>query len=38
VPAIGGTRYYQAWYRDPASFCTSGNYNLSNAIAVEWLP
>jgi hypothetical protein len=38
LPAIGGTRYYQAWYRDPAAYCTSATFNLSNAIEIDWLP
>ena len=39
VPAIGGNRYYQAWYRnsDP-SFCTPSMFNLTNGWAVQWLP
>lgn len=39
VPALGGTLYYQAWYRDVnASFCTSETFNLTNGIRVEWQP
>jgi hypothetical protein len=38
VPVIGGTRYYQAWYRDPASFCTNKTFNMSNALKITWLP
>ena len=38
VPAIGGTRIYQAWYRDSASFCTAATSNLTNAISVLWAP
>jgi len=38
VPVIGATRYYQAWYRDPASFCTNRTYNMSNALKITWLP
>lgn len=37
VPASGGTRYYQAWYRNVAGPCGSG-YDLTNAIAVTWAP
>jgi len=38
VPGAGGTFYYQAWYRDPASFCTTSTYNYSNGVAVTWAP
>jgi hypothetical protein len=33
-----GTRTYQAWYRDPAGFCTGATYNLSGAVEVFWGP
>lgn len=33
-----GTRYYQAWYRDVASFCSSQSFNLTNAVAITWRP
>jgi hypothetical protein len=36
VPMIGGTFYYQVWYRDPASFCTLATTNLTNALRVNW--
>lgn len=37
VGALGGTRYYQAWYRnvDP-SFCTPATTNRTNGVAVAW--
>jgi len=38
VPATGGTRTYQAWYRNAASFCTSSPFNLSNGLSVTWAP
>jgi hypothetical protein len=38
IPAIGGTYYYQTWYRDPANFCTSSTFNLTNGVAVTWVP
>jgi hypothetical protein len=38
VPASGATRYYQAWYRNNASFCTPAAFNLSNGVSVVWLP
>lgn len=31
-----GWRYYQAWYRNSASFCTGGTFNLSNGVAIDW--
>jgi hypothetical protein len=34
----GGTYFYQAWYRNAASFCTPDGYNLTNGIAVTWQP
>jgi hypothetical protein len=40
VPATGAvTRYYQAWYRDASpTFCTTNRYNLTNGVAVVWVP
>ncbi len=38
VPASGGVRMYQAWYRDVAAFCTSAPSNTTNGLAVGWLP
>jgi hypothetical protein len=38
IPAIGGTRFYQAWYRDNAAFCTTAHYNFSNGVGVTWIP
>jgi len=40
VPAAGAvTRYYQGWYRDVSpSFCTTNRYNLTNGVAVVWVP
>ncbi len=38
VPAAGGTRTYQAWYRNAAAFCTASTYNLTNGVAVPWQP
>jgi hypothetical protein len=31
-------RYYQAWYRNAASFCTSSAFNLSNGYQITWAP
>lgn len=38
IPANGGSRFYQAWYRNPANFCTASTFNLSNAVSVHWGP
>ncbi len=35
VPS-GATRYYQVWYRNSATYCTSDTFNLSNALQVDW--
>jgi hypothetical protein len=31
-----GTRTYQVWYRNAASFCTSATFNLTNGWLLEW--
>ncbi len=36
--ATPGERYYQIWYRDSASFCTTSTFNLSNALRVSLRP
>jgi hypothetical protein len=33
-----GTRTYQVWYRNAASFCTPSTFNLSNGLQVMWNP
>jgi hypothetical protein len=38
VPAVGGTRYYQVWYRDNHPFCMAETYNFTNAVSVVWVP
>lgn len=38
VPAGGGTRHYQGWYRDAAAFCTTSTFNLTNGVRVAWGP
>jgi len=38
IPTFGGTRFYQAWYRNSAAFCTPSGFNLSNGIKVSWAP
>jgi hypothetical protein len=36
--ATPGERVYQAWYRNPASFCTPSTFNLTNGWRVTWGP
>jgi Tol biopolymer transport system component len=31
-------RFYQAWYRNMASFCMPEPYNLTNGLTVTWIP
>lgn len=31
-----GSRFYQVWYRDSASFCTSSLFNLTGAVRIIW--
>jgi hypothetical protein len=38
ISAAGGTRYYQACYRNLAPFCTSATLNSTNSIRVDWVP
>ncbi len=39
VPAEGGTRFYQAWYRNAnPTFCTPATFNLTNGLRVAWRP
>ena len=38
LPAAGGVRYYQGYYRNNAAFCTSATWNFSNAMRFTWLP
>ncbi len=38
VPAAGGTRTYQTWYRNSAAFCTPDGFNLTNGLSVAWIP
>jgi hypothetical protein len=33
-----GSRTYQAWYRNAATFCTGATFNLSNGIEFLWGP
>ncbi|MBL8862418.1 MAG: right-handed parallel beta-helix repeat-containing protein [Planctomycetes bacterium] len=36
LPAPGGTRHYQVWYRDGATFCTPARFNTSNGLTIAW--
>jgi hypothetical protein len=38
IPPTGGTRDYQAWYRNAANFCTISTFNLSNGLEIVWAP
>jgi outer membrane protein assembly factor BamB len=33
-----GERFYQAWYRNAAPFCTNATFNLTNGLRVIWVP
>jgi hypothetical protein len=33
-----GLRIYQTWYRNAAAFCTPSTFNLTNSVALTWLP
>jgi Tol biopolymer transport system component len=38
MPAGGGSRHYQGFYRNAASFCSSATFNLTNGISLTWSP
>lgn len=38
IPASGGTRAYQAYYRDSVAYCTSATFNLTSALQLDWVP
>jgi hypothetical protein len=38
IPPSGGTRHYQAWYRNAPAFCTPATFNLTNAATIAWGP
>lgn len=38
LPPAGGTRFYQAWYRDTGPACTPATYNFSNGVSITWQP
>lgn len=35
---VPGTRSYQVWYRNAATFCTNATFNLSSGTLVTWAP
>jgi len=38
IPSGGSVlRYYGAWYRNAAVFCTTSTFNYANAISVSWV-
>ena len=38
LPAGGGTRTYQVWYRNAVAFCTPSVFNLTNGLEIVWTP
>jgi hypothetical protein len=38
IPATGGARSYQVWYRNAADFCTISTFNLTNGLMMTWQP
>jgi len=39
IPAAGGTRTYQLWFRHAApQFCVPERFHMSNAVEITWLP
>jgi hypothetical protein len=38
VPAAGGWRFYQVWYRNSAAFCSPSTFNLTNGVSRLWEP
>jgi len=38
IGPLGGARYYQAWYRNAASFCLPSTFNLTNGYHIVWSP
>jgi hypothetical protein len=35
---VGARRTYQVWYRNAAAFCSPATFNLTNGLALQWLP
>lgn len=38
IPAAGGTRFYQAFYRNALDYCVPATTNRTNGVAVTWSP
>lgn len=38
IPPAGGTRTYQAVYRNSAAYCTPATFNTTNALEIVWAP
>lgn len=38
IGSAGGLRFYQAWYRNAASFCLPSTFNLTNGFQIYWFP
>ncbi|MBI5364420.1 MAG: hypothetical protein HZA53_14665 [Planctomycetes bacterium] len=38
LPATGGSRYYQARYRNSAPYCAPETFNMTSAIRLDWTP
>jgi hypothetical protein len=38
IPAAGGSRSYQVWYRNAANFCAPSTFNVTNGLIVPWRP
>jgi uncharacterized membrane protein len=36
VPAVGGKRVYQTYYRNSAPFCTAATYNATSGVEIRW--
>jgi len=36
--SVPGTRNYQVWYRNAATFCTASTFNLTNGVQIVWAP
>jgi hypothetical protein len=33
-----GTRTYQVWFRNAATFCSASTFNLTNGLEISWVP
>jgi hypothetical protein len=38
LPPSGGTRYYQASYRNVMAYCNPSTLNWSNGVKILWIP